>query len=206
MERGEHAGDIPRIERKTAVNTLKKNPWLFGNFCRLPVYPSAKRQSPVSFWSINLLDIMESLLSLKKAFFYYSAMHGSFGNGCLKSSTLYSSNFCFGVCKLHFVVFGTDRFWQRGQCTIHILFPVVLTPMPSSHHGSVWLLYVSSLHMHLTNTVRCWLAYPFDWRGFVGAKKKTKRGHLSIPNSWIAFDIIEVPCTCVHWPRPTKLQ
>ncbi len=37
---------------------------------------------------------------------------------------------------------------QRGQC---ILFSVVFTPSPPSHHGSVWALPVISLL--LTNTV-----------------------------------------------------
>ncbi len=60
--------------------------------------------------------------------------------------------------------------YQPGQC---ILFPVVFTPPSPSHHGSVWLLPVISLL--LTNTVspRCRLAYPYDWRGFARAKKKT---------------------------------
>ncbi len=33
--------------------------------------------------------------------------------------------------------------YQRGHC---ILFSVVFTPPPTSHYGSVWLLYLSSLY------------------------------------------------------------
>ncbi len=54
------------------------------------------------------------------------------------------------------------------------LFSVVLTPPTLSHYNRVWLLPVISLL--LTNTVspgRCGLVYPYVWRGFVGAKKKT---------------------------------
>ncbi len=76
---------------------------------------------------------------------------------------------------------------QRG-----ILFSVVFTPPPPpamdetspSYHGSVWLLPVFSLL--LTNTVSrvCGLAYPYDCRGFVGAKKKTILGHLELVPRW----------------------
>jgi hypothetical protein len=64
---------------------------------------------------------------------------------------------------------------QRRQC---FLFPVVLTPPLPSHHDSVWLL---SVIFHLTNTVSrgsCRLAYQNDWRGFMGAKKKTSMDFL----------------------------
>ncbi len=59
---------------------------------------------------------------------------------------------------------------QLGQC---ILFYVVFTFPPLSHHSNVWLLPVIS---QLTLYRRCGLAYPYDWRGFVGPKKKTSMG------------------------------
>ncbi len=62
------------------------------------------------------------------------------------------------------------------QCSI--LFSVVFTPPPSSHHGSVWLLPVISLLLGITLYRECGLAYPYDWRGFVGTKKKTSVGLL----------------------------
>jgi hypothetical protein len=66
---------------------------------------------------------------------------------------------------------GTVRGCEKreGQC---ILFYVVFTPSTSSHHGSVWFLPVISLL--LINTVSpVRPAYPYDWRGLVGAEKKT---------------------------------
>ncbi len=60
-----------------------------------------------------------------------------------------------------------------------ILFSVVFTPSPCSHHGSVWFLPVSSLL--LTNTlspVRARLS--IWWEKFVGPKKKTIVGLLVI--------------------------
>ncbi len=50
-----------------------------------------------------------------------------------------------------------------------IFFSVVFTPPPPSHHGSVWLLPVIEYRGFR-------LAYPYDWRGFVGAKKKASVG------------------------------
>jgi hypothetical protein len=55
--------------------------------------------------------------------------------------------------------------------------------LPPSHHGSVWLLPDISL---LVNNTDCIAgaglpnAYPYDWRGFVGPKKKTSKGHICI--------------------------
>jgi hypothetical protein len=67
-----------------------------------------------------------------------------------------------------------------GQC---ILFSVVFTPPPPCHHGSVWLLPTCHLStLLLTLYRRCGLANPYDWRGFVVAKKKTNVG-LSVFNS-----------------------
>ncbi len=43
------------------------------------------------------------------------------------------------------------------------------------HHGSVWL---SSIYSKLTLYCRCGLAYPYDWKGFVGDKKNTSVGLL----------------------------
>ncbi len=59
-----------------------------------------------------------------------------------------------------------------------ILLSVVFTPSsPSHHHRSVWLLPVISLFILTLH--RGWaLAYPYDWRGFVGPKKKTSVGLL----------------------------
>ncbi len=57
---------------------------------------------------------------------------------------------------------------QRGQC---ILFSVVFTPLPSPATMALFclLLVVSTLY----RGCRRRLAYPYDWRGFVGAKNKT---------------------------------
>jgi hypothetical protein len=58
---------------------------------------------------------------------------------------------------------------QRGQ---FILFSVVFTPPP--------LLPVISLLLANTGSRGCWLAYPYDSRGFVGTKKKTSLGLLEL--------------------------
>ncbi len=47
---------------------------------------------------------------------------------------------------------------------------VVFTPPPFSHHCSIF--------NYLSLYRGCGLAYPYDWRGFVGAKKKTSVGLL----------------------------
>jgi hypothetical protein len=69
--------------------------------------------------------------------------------------------------------------FRRGNV---FLFSVVFTPPLPCHHGGVWLL--SAISLLLTNTVSppARAAYPYDWRGFVKAKKKTIVG-LSIFSS-----------------------
>jgi hypothetical protein len=42
---------------------------------------------------------------------------------------------------------------------------------------------------------RCGLAYPYDWRGFVGSKKKTSVG-LSVSNFSMAFHVLF--CTVLY--------
>jgi hypothetical protein len=69
---------------------------------------------------------------------------------------------------------------QRGQC---ILFSVVFTPSPPSHHGSVWVLPVISL---LTlNRLAGLPNHIYNGRGFVGPKKKTIVGLLVFNPLWI---------------------
>ncbi len=51
----------------------------------------------------------------------------------------------------------------------------------SQHHGSVWLLPVIS---PLLLYRRCGLAYPYEWRGFVGPKKKTRVSLLVFNPLW----------------------
>ncbi len=70
--------------------------------------------------------------------------------------------------------------YKRGQW---ILFSVVFTRPPYSHHAVFWFLTLISLL--LTNTVSRGLAclYPYDWRGFVGAKKKSSVGLLVFNSS-----------------------
>jgi hypothetical protein len=58
---------------------------------------------------------------------------------------------------------------------ICILFSVVFTSLSPSHHGCVWLLPVISI---LTLYRLCMLTYAYDWRGFMGANKKTSKGLL----------------------------
>ncbi len=72
---------------------------------------------------------------------------------------------------------------HQGQC---ILFSVVFTPSPPSHHGSVWVKPIISLL--LNNTVSPVQAYPNGGRGFVGPKKKTVVGFLVFNPLYIALD------------------
>ncbi len=86
------------------------------------------------------------------------------------------------IQKLH-KIFQVWKLYAMGS--IYFIF-CRLYPSSPSDHGSVWLLPVISLF--LTNTVhRCGLAYPYDWRGFVGTKK---RRPLKIQSSlvvWLAW-------------------
>jgi hypothetical protein len=73
------------------------------------------------------------------------------------------------------------HFMEHGHWASPMYFVFCrLYPSPSPYHrGSVWLLLV--YFILLTNTVsRVRLAYPYDWRGFVGTKKKTSVGLLVI--------------------------
>jgi hypothetical protein len=79
-----------------------------------------------------------------------------------------------------------------------------LYPSSPSQHGSVWLRLVISLL--LTNTVcRCGLAYAYDWRDFVGPKKKRSVG-LLVLNLFSQPDVSNFirttdwrwPLSCVH--------
>ncbi len=63
----------------------------------------------------------------------------------------------------------------KGQC---ILFSVVFTPSPPSHHGIVWVPSVISLLLtNIVSPVRAWYGI-MDGRGFVRPKKKTIVGLL----------------------------
>jgi hypothetical protein len=55
----------------------------------------------------------------------------------------------------------------------YILFSVV--PLPST---TVFDFYLPSFYSEFTLYRGCQLAYPYDWRGFVGTKKKTSVGLL----------------------------
>jgi hypothetical protein len=70
---------------------------------------------------------------------------------------------------------------QRVHC---IMYSVVFTPSPPSHHvrfGS----YLSSLYSSLTLHRWCGLVYPYGWRDFVGTKKKTIVGLLIFNPLWV---------------------
>ncbi len=81
----------------------------------------------------------------------------------------------------HFTQIFLDYLEQRGQC---ILFSVVFTPPPSSHHGTFWVLPVISLL--LTNSVSpvraCLIIW---WEKFRGTQKRLFRGPLNIQSSLI---------------------
>jgi hypothetical protein len=65
--------------------------------------------------------------------------------------------------------------YQRGQCNCRLYLSSPLPPRQS-------LAPTCLLSTQLTLYWRCVLAYPYDWRGFVGAKNKTSMG-LSVFNS-----------------------
>jgi len=64
----------------------------------------------------------------------------------------------------------------------------VFVVFTSAHHchGNVWLLPVKSLYSYLTLYHGLELAYPYDWRGFVEAKNKTRMS-LLVFNSYVSF-------------------
>ncbi len=59
---------------------------------------------------------------------------------------------------------------QRGQCICFLSSLPLLLPATAA---GVWVLRFISLLTTTTVYHRCGLAFPHDWRGFVGAKKKT---------------------------------
>ncbi len=68
----------------------------------------------------------------------------------------------------------------NGAFVFCFLLSFPLFPQPPRH--AVFGSYLSSLFSLITLYHRCGLAFPYDQRGFVGAKKKTGvgTGHLSI--------------------------
>ncbi len=94
---------------------------------------------------------------------------------------------------------------QRGQC---ILFSVVFTPpSPPQPPRQCLASNLSSLYSSLT-LLRCGLAYPCDWRGLVGARKKTSVGFLVLKSSLVPAENFHKLCGRV-WavggtPRPLK--
>ncbi len=81
---------------------------------------------------------------------------------------------------------------QRGQ---FILFSVVFSPHPRSHHGSVWLLPVISLL--LTNTVSLVRACLSIWlERFRGSQKEDERVPLSIKSSLIQIKFCFIANVC----------
>jgi hypothetical protein len=58
-------------------------------------------------------------------------------------------------------------------------FSVVFILLPPATKAA-FDFYLSSIYTELTLYRGCGLAYPYNWRGFVGAKKKTRVGHLVI--------------------------
>ncbi len=94
-----------------------------------------------------------------------------------------------------------DHSPQWGQ---HILFSVVFTPPPSSHHGSVWLVPVISLPT--TNTVSPMMACLSIWlERFFESQKEDEHEPLSIQSSlfhYIEELILRGPCSSSFWfPR-----
>ncbi len=85
--------------------------------------------------------------------------------------------------------------YNGGQC---VLFSVVFTPPPPSHHGSVWLLPVVSLL--LTNAISRMRAFlpVYIWsESFVGTKTKTSLGLLVFNSSMLC--LVEPPPPPVLW-------
>jgi hypothetical protein len=70
---------------------------------------------------------------------------------------------------------------SASGASVHILFYVVFTPFPLSHHSSVFGSYLS------------------DGRGFVGPKKKTILGLL-------VFKILSAPCSTYLSPPKWEVQ
>jgi hypothetical protein len=76
----------------------------------------------------------------------------------------------------------------RGPC---VLFSVVFTPPPPAI-PAVYGSYLSSLYSLLTLHRGCGLAYPYYWRGFVGAKEKTSPLHVHTTGGGR-----DTPCTSI---------
>ena len=83
---------------------------------------------------------------------------------------------------------------------------------PAIHHGSTWLLSVDVISLVLPNTVspvRPGLAYPYDWKGFVWAKKKASMGlvvvisvraflqNIALVSLWVF--VWNLGNECSHW-------
>ncbi len=74
---------------------------------------------------------------------------------------------------------------QRGLCILFFCRLYPSSPQPPWQCLAPILPFISLL---IANTVppirRCGLAYPYDWRGFMGAKKKTSVGLLVFNTPW----------------------
>ncbi len=85
-----------------------------------------------------------------------------------------------GYTPLHPYGGELEHLKQRGQC---ILFSVVFTPPPTSHHGKFWLPHVIS--PVVTNTGSPVGACQSIWLDrFLGTQKEDERGPLSIQTLW----------------------
>jgi hypothetical protein len=82
--------------------------------------------------------------------------------------------------------------WQQGQFIVLSVVFTLHTPATTVVFGS----YLSSLYSLLKLYRRCGLACAYDWRGVVGAKKKTCVGLLIIPSSlgYILSKLLDVHC------------
>ncbi len=68
------------------------------------------------------------------------------------------------------------------------MFSVVFIPPPPSNQPRHAMFGSSSLNLTLYR--QCSLAYPYDWRGFVGAKKKMSVGLLVFSPLWYIHTLI----------------
>ncbi len=80
----------------------------------------------------------------------------------------------------------------------------VFVVFTSAHHchGNVWLLPVKSLYSYLTLYHGLELAYPYDWRGFVEAKKKTRMSllvfYFSVPFTHCKKAMFKIETQQIH--------
>ncbi len=93
----------------------------------------------------------------------------------------------------------TSNQWEeqrrQGQC---ILFSVVFTPPPSAT-TAVIDSYLLFLYSYLTVYRWYGLAYPYDWRVFVGTIKKTSVGFLVYIPCWMEVSVYSMWASVGTW-------